>query len=43
MHTNTTYTNIVEWPYYQSKTEPSTFSEPTTTTGQKIIFESSIL
>lgn len=43
MNNNTTYTDIVEWSCYQSKTEPSVFSEPTSTTGQKIIFESSIL
>lgn len=36
-------TGIVEWSEYQSKTEAPVFSEPTTTTGQKIVFESSIL
>ena len=36
-------TGIVEWSECQSKTEVPIFSDPTTTTGQKIVFESSIL
>lgn len=36
-------TGIVEWSEYQSKTETPVFSEPTSTNGQKIIFESTIL
>lgn len=36
-------TGIVEWSEYQSKTEAPVFSEPISTNGQKIIFESTIL
>lgn len=36
-------TGIVEWSEYQYKTVVPIFSEPTTTTGQKIVFESSLL
>ena len=40
---NTNNTGLPIWSGYVSQTEVPIFSDPTTTTGQKIVFESSIL
>ena len=40
---NMNYTDTPEWSEYVSQTEMPIFSESTSTNGQKIIFESSIL
>ena len=40
---NSNYIGVPEWSEYVSQTKIPIFSESTSTNGQKIIFESSIL